>query len=202
MKKATVKRIPLTGALAALIGTPECRGSWFFWGESGNGKTTLIMQICKVLAHLGYKVDYNSLEEEDRGSMTDLLAECKMEDCPNGKFILLTGWTYEELIARLKQPRSARVIVIDSVQYFNINKTLYKALVAMFPTKLFIFNSHAEGRKPVGAIGRDIKFDADVKFWVEGFRAFSRSRMSRGKVTQYYTIWADGAADYWDKILK
>mgnify|MGYP000302557014 CR=1 FL=1 len=29
--------------------TPERRGVWFVWGNSGNGKTSFVMQLCKYL---------------------------------------------------------------------------------------------------------------------------------------------------------
>lgn len=199
MKVKIVERIPLPAEYKQLIGTPECRGSWFVWGDSGHGKSTFLMQLAKILS-MYYKVDYVSLEEEDRASMQDLMAECKMAECRKGSFMLLPGYDLEAVNERISKPRSARIIIVDSVQYWNITTAEYKKLLADHPTKLFIFNSHADGKKPVGALGRNIKYDADVKLWVEGFRAFSRSRMSRGKITDAFTIWPEGAAKYWNNI--
>mgnify|MGYP000320329112 CR=1 FL=1 len=47
MKKETLK---LTGAWAEAFGEPERIGVWFIWGNSGNGKSSFVMQLCKELA--------------------------------------------------------------------------------------------------------------------------------------------------------
>jgi putative protein kinase ArgK-like GTPase of G3E family len=60
MKKETLK---LTGAWADAFGEPERIGVWFIWGNSGNGKSSFVMQLCKELAKFG-RVAYDSLEEE------------------------------------------------------------------------------------------------------------------------------------------
>ena len=59
MKKETLK---LTGAWADAFGEPERIGVWFIWGNSGNGKSSFVMQLCKELAKFG-RVAYDSLEE-------------------------------------------------------------------------------------------------------------------------------------------
>ncbi|TLP81387.1 hypothetical protein [Maribacter sp. ACAM166] len=199
MNAKAVEIIPLAQNFKKLIGSPECRGSWLVWGDSGNGKSTFLMQTAKELAKY-LKVDYNSLEEQDRGSMQALMAENRMEDCKKSHFMLLNGWQLPELRARLDKPRSAKVIIIDSVQYFTITITQYKQLLADYPTKLFIFNSHADGKYPKGALADKIRYDSDVKIRVQGFKAMSGSRMSRGKVTDDYIIWDEGANNYWKNI--
>jgi hypothetical protein len=199
MNLQVIQTIPLAQNFKKLIGTPECRGSWLVWGDSGNGKSTFLMQTAKELAKY-LKVDYNSLEEEDRGSMQKLMQENKMEDCKKGHFMLLNGWQLAELRARLDKPRSAKVVIIDSVQYFTLTIAQYKELLEDYPSKLFIFNSHADGKYPKGALADKIRYDSDVKIRVQGFRAMSGSRMSRGKVTEDYVIWELGAANYWNKI--
>ncbi|WP_228235900.1 ATP-binding protein [Allomuricauda sp. M10] len=199
MKNRKVETIPLTGDFKKLIGSPECRGSWFLMGDSGMGKSTFLMQLAKELTKY-HKVDYNALEEEDRGSMGELMAENRMTECRKGSFMLLTGWPIEDHVERLRQKRSARIVIFDSVQYLKMTISDYKALLAEFHNKLFIFNSHAEGRQPVGALAKKIRFDADVKLFAEGFKVTGRSRMSRGKLPDDYIVWQEGADKYWNKI--
>ncbi|KQC31714.1 hypothetical protein AAY42_10185 [Flagellimonas eckloniae] len=199
MKSQKVETIPLIGNFKNLIGTPECRGSWFLMGDSGMGKSTFLMQLAKELTKY-YKVDYNALEEEDRGSMRSLMEENKMTECRKGSFMLLNGWPIEDHRERLMQKRSAKIIIIDSVQYLKMNIREYKQLLADFPTKLFIFNSHADGKQAVGALAKKIRFDADVKLFAEGFKVTSRSRMSRGKLPDEYIVWQEGADKYWKNI--
>ncbi len=193
--------IPLTGRFKKLLGNPERSGSWFVYGESANGKTTFLMQLARELAMLPKtKVVYNTLEEGARKSMQAAVIDNNMDQCPKGSFMILDREPISELRNRLSKHKSPNVIFIDSVQYADLDKASYKALISDFPKKLFIFNSHAQGKRPVGAIGRDILFDADIKIRVEGFKAFSKSRMSRGKLTDDYIIWHQGAADYWGDL--
>lgn len=199
MNKKKVETIPLTGDFKRLIGNPECRGSWFLMGDSGMGKSTFLMQLAKELAKY-HKVDYNALEEEDRGSMQALMEENKMTECRKGSFMLLNGWPIEDHMERLRQKRSARIVIIDSVQYLKMTITDYKQLLAEFHNKLFIFNSHADGKQAVGALAKKIRFDADVKLFAEGFKVTSRSRMSRGKLPDEYIVWQEGADKYWKNI--
>ena len=59
MKK---KLLNLTGAWADAFGTPEFYGVWFIWGNSGNGKSTFVMQLCRELCKI-VNVLYVSMEE-------------------------------------------------------------------------------------------------------------------------------------------
>lgn len=189
--------IPLTGPWQSFLGTPERSGSWFVYGESGHGKTSFLMQLAKELAQHA-RVAYNSLEEGARKSMQDLVKDANMK-AVGSHFVLLDREPIEELSRRLSKQRSPDVVIIDSAQYSFLNKRSYKRLISNHPKKLFIFSSHAKGREPVGAIGRDILFDADIKIRVEGFKAFATSRVSRGVVPIPFVIWEQGATEYWTR---
>ncbi|WP_394749514.1 ATP-binding protein [Spongiimicrobium salis] len=199
MKAKKIERIPLTGEFKKLLGSPEPRGSWFLYGDSGDGKSTFLMQLAKELSKW-YKVDYNSMEEKDRGSMTDLLDEYRMYECRKGSFMLLPRYKREDLYERLHRPRSAKVIIIDSLQYFDLNRSQYEQLEEDFPDKLFIWNSHADGKRPKGAVADFIRYNSDIKMFAKGFKVTSKSRMSRGRVTDDYIVWEEGARRYWSKI--
>lgn len=54
--------LPFEGAWYDAFGIPERRGVWFIWGNTGNGKTSFVMQLCKELCRFG-RVAYDSLEE-------------------------------------------------------------------------------------------------------------------------------------------
>ena len=65
MKKETLK---LTGAWADAFGEPERIGVWFIWGNSGNGKSSFVMQLCKELAAAGCKPElYCGFRDEPYG---------------------------------------------------------------------------------------------------------------------------------------
>lgn len=191
--------LPVEGAWKELLGSPERSGSWFIYGLSGHGKTTFNMQLAKYLTRFG-KVEYDTLEEGARKSMQEAVKENRMQDCRKGSFKILDKVTIEELRARLSRKRAAKIIFIDSVQYTFIEKRAYKQLLTDFPDVLFIWISHARGKQPLGALAEAIMYDADIKIHIIGFKAYSKSRMSRGVKTKPYTIWDEGAKDYHEII--
>ena len=94
--------------------TPERSGIWLIWGNSGNGKTTFAMMLCKYLCKFA-KVAYNSLEEGASLTMRNTMEKCEMEDV-NTRFRLIDGESIEQLSIRLQRPKSPQIIVIDSFQ--------------------------------------------------------------------------------------
>ncbi|MBV7268405.1 hypothetical protein [Winogradskyella luteola] len=191
--------IPLTGRFRELLGRPEQGGTWFIKGKSGQGKTTLILQLIKELSKFG-KVYYNSLEEGARLSMQDAVKEQNLTESEKKNINFLHREPIEDMRVRLKRSRGVRFCVIDSIQYAFMSLQNYKALQSENPLIVFIINSHVQGKNPVGSLARHIEYDADIKIDVEGFKAFSKSRASRGKLTKPYVIWHQGAEDYWNDL--
>lgn len=171
---------------------PELTGTWFVWGKSGNGKTNFVLQIIKELAK-GEKVLLDSLEESSALSMQNSFKRNAMIDVK--KNVLLVSDGYEGIIERLHRRNSPNIVVIDSFQYLQISYQQYIVLKETFPKKLFIFVSHADGSAPAGRPAKSVMFDASLKIYVEGYRAFSKGRYIGTK--GYYNIWHEGALQYW-----
>lgn len=189
----------LSEEFGAAFGEPERVGVWFVWGNSGNGKSSFVMQLCKELTRFG-KVAYNSLEEGDSLTMKNSLLRFHMDEV-DGDFILLPGESMEELDKRLSKRRSPDFVVIDSFQYTQLSYKRYIKLKEKHRDKLLIFVSHADGRNPAGRAARSVMYDSTLKIFVEGYKAFSKGRFIGPK--GYYTIWDKGAARYWgDKKIK
>ncbi len=174
------------------FGVPEQSGVWLIWGNSGNGKTRFSLQLAKQLAKFG-RVVYNSLEEGASLSLQKAIIETRMNEVANN-FSVLDRESLDDLKIRLHKRRSPDIILIDSYQYTGMNKRQYIALKEEFKNKLFIFISHAEGRQPEGRSAKFVKYDADVKIWVEGYKAFPVTRFGGGEP---FVIWNKGANDYW-----
>lgn len=183
----------LSDRWAAAFGSPEKSGIWFVWGDSGNGKTNFVMQLCKELTKHG-RVAYNSLEEGAGLTMRDTLERAGM-DKVRKRFLLLDGESMEELEERMSRPKSPEVYVIDSYQYTGMNFDDYRRFKEAHPKKLIIFISQGKDKKPSGAPATRVMFDASLKIYIEGFRAFSKGRYIGPK--GYYTIWEEGARRYW-----
>jgi hypothetical protein len=190
MKKKTLK---FTGSWEAAFGTPEASGVWFVWGNSGNGKTSFVMQLCKELAKFG-KVAFDSLEEGASLSMQNTLKRFKMQEI-NRRFLLLDCEPVDDLSERLLKRKSADFVIVDSYQYTQMTYKAYLKFKEKHKNKLLIFISHADGSSPAGRSAKSVMYDASLKIWVEGYRAFSKGRFigSEGK----YTIWEEGANRYY-----
>ena len=175
------------------FGTPERRGVWFVWGNSGNGKTSFVMQLCKYLCRFG-RVAYNSMEEGACLTMQDTLRRFGMMEV-NRRVLLIDNESNEQLSLRLKRQKSPDFVDIDSFQYTQMTYRQYIEFKEQHRNKLIIFISHATGRLPTGRSGKSVMFDATLKIYVEGYRAFSKGRFI-GPVG-HFDIWPEMAARYW-----
>lgn len=190
MRKET---LGLTGAWAEAFGEPERVGVWFIWGKSGNGKSSFVMQLCKELTKFG-RVAYDSLEEGAGLTMQNALRRYGMADV-NRRFQLLDCEPVSDLGERMNRRKSPDFYVIDSFQYTQMSYKEYQAFKETHRDKLLIFVSHADGHNPDGRSAKKVMYDAALKIYVEGFRAFSKGRFFGP--ASYFTIWDEGAARYW-----
>ena len=181
------------GPWSEAFGEPERKGIWIIWGNSGSGKSTFVMQLCKYLCKFD-KVAYNSMEEGDCKTMQNTMVNCGMGEC-NKRFLLIANESIEELTIRLQQPRSPRIVVIDSFQYTQLSYKRYIEFKEQFPHKLIIFISHADGKLPAGRAAKSVMYDATLKIYVEGYRAFSKGRYFGSK--KQIDVWPEEVIKYW-----
>lgn len=197
LKNKKFKKLPLSPQWKKFIGMPEANGVWFVWGNSGHGKSRFLMLLAKELTAHG-KVAYDTLEEGARLSMQMNMNDAGMdEESIRKNFFFLNREPIEDLKIRLRKKKHPHFVFIDSFQYTGLTKKQYIELKEEFTDVLFIFNSHAEGKEPQGNIAKFVRYDADVKIRVEGFKALPMSRLGGGEP---YIIWQEGAADYWMDI--
>jgi hypothetical protein len=190
------KIMDFEGEWLDFIGKPERSGIIIIWALSGNGKTTFALKFAKYLTTFG-RVAYDTLEEGARRSFQKVVTQTNMNDVSK-RFVILNREHMPDLKERLRKHKSPDITFIDSFQYSGLTKAEYIALKEEFPNKLFIFISHADGKNPKGSIAEFVRYDADVKIRIEGYRAFPVSRYGGGEP---YTIWHEGAAKYWGETL-
>lgn len=188
---------PFEGRWNDAFGQPERTGVWFIYGRSANGKTSFVMQLIAELCKYD-RVAFNSLEEGDSLSMRDKLVRHGLLGVGNRLHLLNESMT--ELSDRLYQRKSYNIVVIDSFQYTQMSYRDYIRMKEAHRDKLLIFLSHANGHSPRGAAAVSVKYDATLKIWVEGYKAFSEGRFIGP--TGEFTIWPEGAARYWGEISK
>lgn len=184
------------------FGRPELRGAWLIYGGSGSGKTTFTLMICKYLSNFA-RVAYNSLEQGLSLSMQTAWERVGMAEA-GSRVVLLDKESEPDLRIRLRKKHSPDVIVIDSVHYWlGFRLRDYISLRDAFPTKLFIFIAHEASGKPDGKLADKIRYDADVKIHVEGYKAFITTRYEereKGEGGEDFVIYEKGAREYWANI--
>lgn len=192
----TYDTLQWTDRWIAAFDQPETSGVWFLWGNSANGKSSFVMQLAAELARL-CKVLYVSLEEGTGLTLQMSLSRTDLTGIGNN--LQFTKCDMEELRERLSKRRSPQVVIIDSFQYTRLSFPQYVQLKEDFPHKLLVFVSHADGKQPSGRTAKAVKYDADLKIWVEGFKAHSNGRYNPGGV---FTVWDEGAEKYWGEKEK
>lgn len=185
-----------------LMGKPERTGAIIIWGQSGNGKTRFAIKFAKYLANFE-KVAYNSIEEGASATLTRAFLESGVA-IDEKKICTWDMASLADVKAELKKKKSPNIIFIDSLQHWKISSEEYKSLVSEFRKKLFIFISHADGKDPEGKIGKDVRYDANVKIRVDRFIAKATSRCDGG-TGKPFVIWEEKARELfgvsYDSIL-
>lgn len=190
------KTLALSGEWGRCLGTIDRHGVALVWGPSGSGKSNGVMMLAKELSRFG-KVLYVSLEEGFSLSFRNTLLRFGMEDC-GASFQAIDHCAFEDLTKRLFRKGSPEFVVVDSIQYMGLSYRNYLFLKAQFPNKLFVLISHAAGKQPEGRAAGSILYDADIKVWVEGGKAFTRGRFFGPD--REAVIWPEKAFDYYGKI--
>lgn len=192
-----------TGKWLASLGKPELRGSWIIYGNSGSGKTTFAMELCKYLSGFR-KAAYDSLEQGLSLSFQTAWQRVNMLEAGT-KVIALNKESVAELRARLAKRKSPDIVFIDSLTCLvGFTRRDYVSLMAEFPNKLFVFLAHEKNGMPDPAIGEIVRRLSDIKIRVEGYKAFVTTRYenpAKGEGGAEFVIWEQGAADYWVENL-
>lgn len=184
--------IRLGGGWDECVGEIETTGIWFIWGNSGNGKTSAVVSLCKELSAFG-KVLYNSREEGVSLTMQNTLRRYGMGEL--GSRFQLANMSLKELDEKISQQRSPKFVVLDSFQFMGLTYKDFRAFCEKHKNKMLIFVSRTRGRQPEGRAAISAMYDASCKIWVEGYKAFSKGRFVG--TTGEMTIWDEGAKKYW-----
>ena len=183
--------LPFEGEWYDAFGTPESRGVWIVWGKSGSGKTSFVMKLCKELCKYG-RVVYDSLEEGISLTMQNTVRRSNMLEA-NRRFLLVCE-SMDELSLRLKRQKSPDFCGDRQLSiYADDIRPIYQ-VQGEHKNKLLIFVSHASGQNPDGRSAKKVQYDASLKIYVEGKRAFSHGRFIGPK--GYYDIWQEEAEIY------
>lgn len=185
--------LPFEGKFKDSFGTPELDCIIFIWGESSHGKTSLAMQLAKYMCELNYRVGYNSIEQGNSLSFKYGVEREGLID-ERKRFILLDREPMTDTIVRYKKHKSPDVLFIDTIQYSRLKLDGWIDLKCELRGKMIVVVSQAKGEMPKGALADNIRFDADIKIHVKGFKGFVESRVG-GEVD--YVIDMQKSLEYW-----
>lgn len=175
------------------FGEPADNASWFISGASASGKSSFVMQLAKELCKYG-PVLYMSYEEGVNQSFQRRMDYLGMAEV-QGRFRVVTDDSYDELVERLRKPKSPKFIIVDSFQVavddagFSYEKAV--ELMKRFPKKCFIYISQEDKSQPTGKPARRLKYICDMKVRVMGYKAYCQGR-AIGKAGTYYVVWKEG----------
>ena len=188
--KKTYKTLPWGGRWEESFGLPEENSTWFISGASASGKSSFVMQLAYELTHYG-QVLYLSYEEGLNQSFQERLLRFDL-DKRQGWFRVVPNDTLDDLTARLKKRHSAKFIIVDSFQMSHWDYAEVENLVQnVFPKKCFIFISQEEKGQPTGKPARRLRYLADVKVRVQGFRAYCQGRFNPDAGNSF-VVWEEG----------
>lgn len=108
------KTLPWGERWSKPFGFPAENASWFISGASASGKSSFVMQLSRELCNYG-TVLYMSYEERVNQSFQRRMGYLKMNEV-QGRFRVVPESTLDELVERLKKPKSPKFVVIDSFQ--------------------------------------------------------------------------------------
>lgn len=193
--KMNIPALELADEWSRVFGHPSRTGVWAIWGDTGSGKTSFCLELARELSKYG-KVAYNSLEQGISLTMQQAMRRHRMNTIPKGRFLFISE-DIDTLSARLSRKHSPDVVIVDSIQYTGLKVKDFRAFKRAHPNKLLIFVSQVKAGRPDGYLAEKVVYDADLKIFLQGYRAFSRGRTFGEDVNAYYTIWEEGAAKYW-----
>lgn len=179
----------------AAFGRIEMASRILVWGGSGQGKSRFVLQLAKHLTRFG-RIAYNSLEMGDSLALGEALDSERIDK----NIIILNRETIDQVTDRMKRRKSPEVLIVDSLQYFRdkdgngMNYKRYIKFSSDLADKMLIFVSHADHKEPAGRVAKSVRYDVDIKIFVQGFKAFVTSRYGGGEPI---TIWKEGANEYW-----
>lgn len=166
------------GKFKNTLGNIPAHFMMIIYGDSGNGKTELCIQLAKYLTSYG-KVQWLSYEQGHGYDLQTAINRNKMEEV-SGDFLvsdpvadLPYGVSFiEDLDKHLSKRSSPDFIFIDSIDYTGFSFEEYDFLKRKFgKKKAFIFISHARGTKPMKRIGEQIMYDGGIGLFVSKFIA-------------------------------
>ena len=171
------------------FGYPADNARWFISGASASGKSSFVMQLAKELCNYG-RVLYMSYEEGVNQSFQRRLGYLHMDEV-QGRFRVAMGDTWDELVARLKKPKSAKFIIIDSFQVAPWDYPEAVKLMETFPKRCFIWISQEKKSQPLGNAALRLRYKAGVKVRVVGFRAYCQGRFNPDAGNSF-VVWEEG----------
>lgn len=173
------------------FGNPQNKGIWFFWGGSGSGKSSLLLDVAKAFCLSGLKTIHNEREEDlDDLDFIERMKRKNMQDVKD--HFLTANYNYEEMCSYLDGRNSPKVIVINSANYFFESLAQYFEFTNKYKRrKIILISGMAKGNNPYSELETRIMYDANKKAFCSAYLASCKGR-TIGPNGGTYIIWQEG----------
>jgi chromosomal replication initiation ATPase DnaA len=185
---------PFTGEWLEHFGKPEKYKLWFIMAHVNSGKTHGVAMVAKYFSEMA-PVLYVAYEEGVGESLRTALK--RMGVTPKTKISIIDRESISELTVRLKKHKSPEIVIIDTIQHADTDRTEFIAFLKAFPNKQFIVISHMEGKLPEGRLAKFCHQYAFIKGTIKGFQMLISSRFGGGKPM---VIWQEGVERFAHEI--
>ncbi|WP_420581972.1 hypothetical protein [Reichenbachiella sp.] len=159
-------------------------------GDPGEGKTEYIMKLSMMLANHYGKVHLNNVEQgKHKGILQSWERNNFKDEVPAGKWMYgnkLIKW--DDYLKKMGNRNSGKVLIIDSISYWELTYAQVKELHELFPRKSLVFVAYGADY----AKHRAIRHLCDIKVVVKDFEAKVRSRFGGMKPL---IVWEKGFKD-------
>lgn len=197
LKKMTFPKYEFEGIWKDSFGCPPIDAQWLIYGESGNGKTELCVQLAEYYTKFG-RVAYISLEQGISSTIQEPFlryefnekCDCKLYKRTNRKMT-----TYEEVLEFVKKT-NYKIIFIDSLNYMQAKAGQFIEIseIAKKRKRTLVNVAWGKGDKPKSSSGEDIEFMVDQKILVEKYAVVEPKSRCGGKLP--FVIWEEKAKLY------
>jgi hypothetical protein len=177
------KTFAFDGVWLDAMGNPEKNGAWIIWGAEKNGKTWFALMLADYLSRGDDKVLYISGEEGTDKAFIDACSRAGIGPEKRG-LNFIEYEPIEEVSARLKKRKAARIIFIDNITVYvdDLKNGAFRKLLNDHPDCLFIFLAHEDRNEPYTATAKLCRRLAKIIVHVEGLACTVSGRCPGGRL--------------------
>lgn len=198
LERKTYDLLEISNKYKPHLGTPTKDFSMSITGESGNGKTSYVMDIVHdIISNENGRLLYASSEEGDDKTFQDAARRADLFSLNPKKIKFIHQCGFDGIMDELNSANGERFrfLVCDSIDSLNLTYNQWVKLKQEHNKLSRITISWAKNGLPKSQYASDIFFMSHIKIIVENYVALVRSCRFEGG-GQDHVIWEEGAKKF------